>query len=129
LRQEADELEAARVRPLVLTFEASFLARAYAEDTALSWPLLVDAGRAVYRAYGMDRARRRDLWSPATALAYARALVRGQRLRRGDGDVHQRGGDVLIDPDGLVRLHHVGRGPADRPPVERLLALTSGPRS
>lgn len=117
------------MRPLVLTFEASFLARAYAEDSALPWPLLIDADRAVYRAYGMDRARGRDLWRPATAVAYARALFRGHRLRRSDGDVHQRGGDVLVDPDGIVRLHHVGRGPADRPPVERLLAVTSETRS
>ena len=24
----------------------------------------------------------------------------------------QRGGDVLIDPNGIVCMHHVGRGPA-----------------
>jgi len=29
---------------------------------------------------------------------------------------------VLIDPDGIVRLHHVGEGPADRPAVSDLLA-------
>jgi hypothetical protein len=126
LRQRAGELDAAGVRPLVITFEADFLARAYVEDTALPWPLLVDRDRAVYRAYAMGSARRRDVWGPATALAYARALLRGQRLERGDADVYQQGGDVLIAPDGIVRLHHVGRGPADRPPVARLLAIAGG---
>ena len=38
-----------------------------------------------------------------------------------EGDIFQRGGDVLIDPTGIVALHHVGNGPADRPPVETIL--------
>lgn len=41
--------------------------------------------------------------------------------------VGQRGGDVLIDPAGIVRVHHVGDGPADRPSVESLLAAIRGP--
>ena len=37
----------------------------------------------------------------------------------------QRGGDVLIDPDGIVRMHRVGKGPADRPGVERFLQIVA----
>lgn len=122
MRQRAADLGDLRVA--VVTFEAGFLARAYAEDSALPWPLLADHDRAVYRAYGMSAARRRDVWSLASARAYLSALLRGQRLRPGVGDVYQQGGDVLIDPAGIVRLHHVGRGPADRPSLERLLAIT-----
>jgi hypothetical protein len=29
----------------------------------------------------------------------------------------------LIDPGRIVRLHHVGNGPADRPSVKELLAV------
>ncbi len=50
-------------------------------------------------------------------------LIQGRRLHRSDGDVNQLGGDVLIDPTGIVRLHHVGSGPADRPSVSSLLEL------
>jgi hypothetical protein len=31
------------------------------------------------------------------------------------------GGDVLIDPTGIVSLHHVGAGPADRPAIETIM--------
>jgi hypothetical protein len=48
-------------------------------------------------------------------------LLRGRKVRRPSGDVYQLGGDVLIDPSGIVRLHHVGSGPADRPTVHSLL--------
>jgi len=42
-------------------------------------------------------------------------------LKKSSGDIHQRGGDVLIDPHGIVRFHHVGSGPANRPAVDSLL--------
>ncbi len=123
MRQHEAVLEGLAVAVLVVTFEAGFLARAYVEDTRLAWPLVVDESRVLYAAYGMLRGRAWDIWGPATWLAYARSLARGGALRRATGDVSQLGGDVLIDPDGIVRVHHVGSGPADRPSVESLLAV------
>ena len=62
-----------------------------------------------------------DLWGPKTWWVYSREILKGAELRKSEGDIYQRGGDVLIDPNGIVALHHVGAGPADRPPVERML--------
>ena len=128
LRQHEAALEELGVAVLIVTFEAGSLARAYVEDTRLPWPLVVDESRALYAAYGMLRGRAWDIWGPATWLAYARSLARGGALRRATGDVSQLGGDVLIDPEGLVRVHHAGRGPADRPPVASLLAVVRARR-
>jgi len=64
-----------------------------------------------------------------TWRVYLRELLKGQKLHAAEGDVMQRGGDVLIDPDGIVRLHHVGTGPADRPAVEAILTrVDSSPK-
>jgi len=62
-----------------------------------------------------------DVWGPKSWRAYLKDLLRGGKLRKVEGDIFQRGGDVLIDPTGIVALHHVGNGPADRPPVETIL--------
>jgi len=62
-----------------------------------------------------------EIWGPKTWWAYLKEILKGEKLRKSEGDIAQRGGDVLIDPDGIVTLHHIGVGPADRPPVERLL--------
>ncbi len=97
------------------------LARAYVEDTKLEWPLLVDETRELYRGYGMLTASFWDIWGPRTLAAYGRALLRGEKSKQSDGDVSQRGGNVLIDSQGRVVLHHVGNGPADRPSVHDLL--------
>ena len=106
---------------MVVTFENDFLARVYVEDTSLTWPLLVDDTRETYRAYGMLSASFWDIWGPKTWRVYLKEILKGERLRKSEGDISQRGGDVLIDPNGIVSLHHVGAGPADRPAVESIL--------
>jgi len=30
---------------------------------------------------------------------------------------------VLIDPAGVISLHHIGRGPGDRPEIQALLQV------
>ena len=99
------------------------MARAYVANTGLAWPLLIDEDRSLYAAYGMLHARFWHLWGPQTIVAYLRAMKAGMRPAAPGRDVNQRGGDVLIDPQGIVRLHHVGRGPADRPAMEALLEV------
>jgi len=115
-----------QVKVAVVTFENDFFARSYVEETGLAWPLLIDSGRELYHGYDMLRAGFWDVWGPRTWWVYLRELLKGEKLHGSAGDVMQRGGDVLIDPEGIVRLHHVGTGPADRPTVETILALVEG---
>ncbi len=106
----------------VVTFEVDALARGYAQDTALPWPLVIDRERTLYRAYGMDRAGFWQVWGPRSLWPYVVAASRLRLPKLPSDDVNQRGGDVLIDPSGVVRLHHVGETSVDRPSVERILA-------
>lgn len=109
------------MRVCVVTFEAGPTAMAYVRESELRWPLLVDDERTLYAAYGMERGSWWNIFGPASCWAYLKLLLRGRRLRSPGSDVHQLGGDVLIDPQGIVQLHHIGSGPADRPTVSALL--------
>jgi hypothetical protein len=122
LRRREDEAKRLGLKIVVVTFEARERAEAYAREVGLGWPLLIDRRRVLYGAYGMGRGRWSAIWGPATWWAYARLIARGHRPRRPTGDVHQLGGDVVVDPAGRVALLHVGKGPADRPAVEALFA-------
>lgn len=114
------------MKVLVVTFEAGPLAMAYVKEADMARPLLVDESRALYTAYGMERGRWRDILGWSAWSTYAKLMFQGRRLQRSSGDVRQLGGDVLIDPKGIVRFHHLGTGPADRPPVESLLDVVRG---
>ena len=116
------ELERLEIQTLVVTFEGREAAHEYVDETGLIWPLLVDVERQLYRAYGMRAARLRHLWGFATMRAYGREALRGRFPRVPRADTVQQGGNVLIDSAGVVRLHHVGGGPADRPTVATVLA-------
>lgn len=105
----------------MVTFETTPFARAYVTETKITWPILIDQHRTLYRGYGMHRGRLWNIWGPRTWWAYARELAHGRLPRSSRSDTLQLGGDVLVDPAGVVRFHYVGSGPADRPSVSTIL--------
>jgi hypothetical protein len=125
LRDQEDLLEKLNIKVVVVTFENDYLARCYVQDTSLEWPVLIDRTREVYKYFGMLSASFWDVWGLKTWAVYFRELLKGNKPKKSDGDIYQRGGDVLIGPDGIVRLHHVGKGPADRPDVAIILKTVS----
>lgn len=123
MQQYETELEKRNARVIIISFEAGFLAKAYIEDTGLRWPVLIDTNRELYRAYSMLEAGFLDIWGPQTWKAYIKELMHGRFPRKSEGDISQRGGDILVDPEAIVRFHHVGLGPADRPSVKSILSV------
>ncbi len=121
MRDHEEEFRRRNVIVVVVTFENDFLARGYLEETSLSWPLLIDETRETYANYGMLTASFLDIWGPKSWWAYLKEIMKGRMPKKSHGDISQRGGDLLIDPGGIVRMHHVGAGPADRPAVEAIL--------
>lgn len=52
---------------------------------------------------------------------------KGRKVKRPtSSDFRQLGGDVLVDPEGIVQLHYLSDNPADRPSVEQLIAMIDG---
>ena len=87
--------------------------------------MLVDPDRVLYTAYAMHRGGLWAIWGPQSWWGFLKLILKGRRLRPPAGDVYQLGGDVLIDPSGTVRLHHVTRVPVDRPAIESILEVVS----
>ncbi len=118
------ELERRHTSVLVVSFGAPALVEALRVQLALPFPVAVDADRRVYQAYGMARGSAWRIWHPRTLWRYLSLRLRGARRQRAhDGDdLHQLGGDFVIDDDGVLRLCHASARPDDRPPIAALLA-------
>ncbi len=123
MRQHSNEIDELGVKVCVVTFESEFFVSAYIRETDVPWPFLMDKDRQLYTAYDMLQGRASDILGLRSWWAYAKLMLRGRRLRRSEGDIYQLGGDVLVDPEGIIRLRHVGRGPADRPEVSDILDI------
>jgi hypothetical protein len=123
LWQKKTELDDLNIQVVVVTFESYQLSSLRHADPAMGFPYYHDQERRLYRYYGMYSAGFRDLWGPRTWYAYLRLLLSGRKMHKSSGDIHQRGGDVLINPQGVIRFHYIGSGPADRPAVENILQL------
>jgi len=111
------------VEVLVVTFEDTEQALNYQHEAKVEWPIVVDRNRELYGYFGMHKAGFWDLWGLSTWRAYFREILKGNLPKAAHDDIHQRGGDVLIDPEGMVRLHHIARGPADRPDIDEVIRI------
>lgn len=105
------------MKVIVITFQSPSL------EKIPQFSYYSDSGRQLYRYFGMLRAGFWDIWGPRTLLAYLQLLLKGRKMLPSVADIHQRGGDVLIDPEGRVRYHHIGSGPADRPDLEKIFRV------
>lgn len=123
LRKRKAELNELNVAVAVVTFDAGWVARAYVDETKPSWPVLIDSDRSLYRAYGMAAGRLTKLLGPRAIWFYLKVMLRGGRIRLPTADVKQLGGNVLIDPTGIVRLHVVAEDAAGRPSVDDMLKV------
>ena len=120
------ELEGVAV--VLVTFTAQRNLRGYRARLALPYPVLADEARVTYRAYGLGRGPLWRVWGPATVRAYARLVRRGAQMHRPSEDTLQLGGDFVVGPDGRLVYCYRSRSPADRPPVDELVAAADRSR-
>jgi len=90
--------------------------------------VVADESRASYRAFGFGRGPWWRVYGVRTLRRYGELLRRGDRLARPTEDTLQLGGDVVIDSHGRIALLRGGAGPADRPPVDELVAAVARAR-
>lgn len=121
LRQYQSTLNELGVLVKIISFDANALALAYIKEVNLPWPLLVDSERLLYQAYGMTHASWWDVYGLTSILKYLKLMFRGFFPGKPGEDWKQLGGDVLIDPSGIVRQIHISHSPHDRPDIETFL--------
>lgn len=120
MREYEQDLERNQIAVAIVTFDDSPLAQNYVRQTHLQWPLLLDPERELYHGYGMERVGAWAIYGPGSIWHYLKLLFRGNKLHRPGKDYHQIGGDVIVDPAGVVRYQHVSRTPHDRPSPEEM---------
>lgn len=123
LRHQQERLSELDVRVKILTFDGDVLGAKYVEKTGLTWPLLNDVDQSLYQAYGFTKATWWELSNPLTIWRYLMVIFSGHGPGKPGKDLRQLGGDVLIDPMGIVRMHFASSGPHERPSVDSIFQV------
>ncbi len=95
-------------------------------DEGLPFPALVDPDAHLYRAVGIGRLRWWELLRPAGARAYYHAWRDGGRPGKPTGDVLQRPGVFVVDPDLVLRYRYIGVALGDYPPLDEVIGVARG---
>ena len=96
-------------------------ARRFREQLSLPFPILSDADRSAFAAYGLLDGTVEQVYSMAPGLRMASAMLHGHLPHRTVGSVRQLPGTFVIDHCGVIRLAHPGLHAADVPKIASLL--------
>lgn len=107
----------------VVTFTEPARLAAYREHLGIGVTVVSDVDRALYRALGLVRGSRRQVWSLGTLRQYWHLLRAGRRLQWTRDDIRQLGGDVIVDANGAIATIFRPATPDARPSVDDLLDM------
>lgn len=126
MRARLDEFRSFGAEVLVISFVKPDRLAQYV--SAHRWPfrVLADPDRSAYRTFGLQSASWWQLLRPRVLIAYARLIWSGWKPEAAQEDVHQLGGDFVLNGAGRVVYSYRSKDPADRPPVADLLAAVAG---
>jgi peroxiredoxin len=103
------------------------MAKAFAERMGLpkDLPVLSDSRREAYQLLGFTRSIR-STFTPRALLNSLRALRKGFRQGRVQGDPFQQGGTLVIAPSGEILFRYQSKEPGDHAAPDRLIAALRG---
>lgn len=116
-----DEFRARGAEVAVISFVQPSRLQAYLRLRPWPFRVLADPGRSAYRAFGLESAPWSRLFRPRVILRYLGLILRGWLPRLAHEDVHQLGGDFVIDTSGGIIYSYRSSDPTDRPSVDELL--------
>jgi peroxiredoxin len=98
-------------------------AEQFRDEFFLSFPIICDPQKDLYRMYDLKGGTVADVASPSVLLKGLRAMSLGYMPGIPRGDVMQLPGVFLIDTDGNIRYSYFSKDASDHPPVKNLIAL------
>lgn len=116
-----EEIRALGAEVIVVSFAPVERLPAYQALHAWPFPIVSDPDRAAYQAFGLGSAGWGALLRPRVWRRYFALVLQGHRIQAATDDVHQLGGDFVLDRSRRLLYAHRSTDPADRPPTEDLV--------
>lgn len=112
LHREVDRMRNAGAEMIVIGNGSPSFIEGFREQTGYHGPLYTDPSLDVYRAAELKRGVTNTL-NPLGAVGFLKALARGGKQGRTQGDPWQQGGVLVIAPTNEVKWQHASGRPGD----------------
>ncbi|HEY7631662.1 MAG TPA: peroxiredoxin-like family protein [Thermoleophilaceae bacterium] len=93
----------------------------FCRSRGVPFECLGDPARAGYRAAGLGRGPRKEYMSLKVYKHWFRANKVGARVGKPSGDVAQRPGTFVVDPNGTIVFAHYNKDSADNPSTSAVI--------
>jgi AhpC/TSA antioxidant enzyme len=127
LRQHQREFEQVGATLAAVGLGDMNYARLFREETGITFPLLVDAGRAAYKTAGLRSANLFHLLRRDNAIARTRAKTAGHRQHRLGKNPFQLGASFIFAPGDRDVFIHISRTFGDNAEPKTLLSALGAP--
>lgn len=121
LHRDVGRLNRAGAEMIVIGNGAPHFIAAFREVTGYDGPLYTDPSLAVFEAAELKRGVGTVLDIRAL-VPTLKALGRGSRQGRTQGDTWQQGGVLVIAPGGEIKWHHASERPGDNAKIDAIVA-------
>ena len=122
IKREVDQFRRLGCQVVMVAYSLVETASSWVQSCGFDYPFAVDTERALYTSLGLPRSVL--VWTIPALVKYAEQLRAGVKLLpsgKGD-DIHQMGGDFIVDSSGKLAYIYRGKTSYDRPTVNNLLA-------
>jgi len=115
---------------VAVSFSRPERVNAYLQRYPLPFPAVADPQREAYRQFGLGRATWGEILRPRVLARYFGLIFRGWLPKRPDAgeDLHQLGGDFVLDRQRRLVYAYRSTDPADRPTPAQLLQAVQAAR-
>ncbi len=126
MRDHEDEFSRAGARLAAIGLGDAYYARAFREETGITFPLFVDDDRKAFRAAGLRKGSLLHLLRRDNFMARQRAKSAGHKQHRLGKDPFQLGASLVLAPGNVDRYVHVSETFGDNADPAVLLESVSG---
>jgi len=117
-----EEIKGLGAEVLAVSFEPAGRLPRYRERHGWAFPVVADPSRTAYKAFGLGSAGWTRLLKPRVVGRYLGLMHQRYHARLPGDDVHQLGGDFVVDDGRRLVYAYRSADPADRPPASALVS-------
>ncbi|MCG6553795.1 MAG: redoxin domain-containing protein [Candidatus Magnetominusculus sp. LBB02] len=121
MHRDKARFDALGIRIILVGMGSPKQAEAFRKNHDLSFTIICDPRKILYKAYGLIEAGITGIVSPMTIIRGIGALGRGHLPGLPSGDIFQLSGIFIIDSNMVVRYAHYASNISDTPSTEEII--------